>query len=71
MKSIDTKSFLIGVLSAALIAVSLGAVPGDGLQTGRFQLVTTATGMRMFDTTTGDYYVNKPEDSWRKAIDIE
>ena len=71
MKSIDTKSFLIGILSATLIMVSLGAVPRNGLQTGHFQLVTSPAGMRIFDTTTGDYYENDPKESWRKTIDIE
>ena len=71
MKTIDTKSLLIGILSATLIMLSLGAVPRNGLQTGRFQLVTSAAGMRIFDTTTGDYYENNPKESWRKTIDIE
>ena len=54
MKTIDTKSFLIGTIATALIMVTVGAIGRPSSEIGRYQEVNWDKGIyHILDTSTG------------------
>ena len=52
MRSIDIKSFILGVVATATVCVALGAASGESPQVGRYQ-IAAFNGVVIVDTTTG------------------
>ena len=71
IKIMDIKSLLIGFLLATSVMLSMGAItsksPNNNTEIGKYQGFQGGEKLYMLNTQTGELYVYKRSDYWKKT----